>query len=319
MPLITIDDIRAAQSRIAGVVTRTPLLALHRDAGVFLKPENFQPIGSFKIRGAFNAVAALDPTQRKGGVIAYSSGNHAQGVAFAARAFGIHAAIVMPENAPAIKLESTRALGAEVITYNPLHESREEVTESLIAKFGYSLVPPFNHAHVIAGQGTIGLEILEDLPNVDLVLTPVGGGGLISGIAVAIKTLRPSAKVIGVEPALAADAQASLRSGSVVKLSAAEAARTVADGVRTLFVGDLTFAHMQQYVDDIVTVSEVELIAAMRELVLEAKITVEPTSALPLAAWRFHRHELPAAKQTVIVISGGSVDPAQLSRLIYPQ
>jgi len=313
--LVTLEQIQQARTRIAPVINKIPLLTcrgLSIDANVWLKPESLQPIGSFKIRGAYNAIASLPDDVRARGVIAYSSGNHAQGVAFAAKHLGISAVIVMPRNAPTVKIEATRAYGAEVVLYDPMTQSREEIAEAIQKERGLTLIPPFNHRHTIAGQGTIGLEIVEALPEVDLVLTPVGGGGLISGVAAAIKALRPQANIIGVEPALADDARQSLHSGHIVTLPAEQVFRSQADGVRTLHVGDITFAHMREYVKDIVTVSEEEITAAGRRLLLEDRLVIEPSGALPLAAVMFHAAELPAAKNIVLVLSGGSMDAAIL-------
>ena len=237
-------------------------------------------------------------------------------MARAAQRLGIRAVIVMPTNSPQVKVAGTRSYGAEVVLYDPATERREDVAARLMARSPYVLVPPFNDADVIAGQGTVGLEIFHDLPAVDLVLVPVGGGGLISGVAAALKTLRPEVKIIGVEPELAADAQASFRAGRIIGWPAADTNRTLADGVRTLELGDLTFAHIQRYVDDIVTVSEAEIRAAARRLLTEARLLVEPTAALPLAAWLYHRAALPAARQTVAVVTGGNVDPAVLLDLL---
>ena len=322
MHLITLADLQAAQQRLRGLARRTPLLPfdLPELGGeqVYLKPESLQPIGSFKIRGAGNRLMALTEAERARGVLAYSSGNHAQGVAYAARQLGLRATIVMPTNAPRVKIDATRALGAEVVLYDPTHEKREAVAARLLAGAAAPpvLVPPFDDAYVIAGQGTVGLEILEDLPAVDLVLTPVGGGGLLGGVAAALKLLKPSVKVIGVEPELAADAQASWRSGRVVEWPAADTNRTLADGVRTLAVSELTLAHLRQYADDIVTVSEAELRAAARRLLLEARLVVEPTAALPLAALLRHRAALPPSRHTVLVLTGGNADPATLAELL---
>jgi threonine dehydratase len=313
--MITLADIQAARERVRGMARHTPLLPAQLP-DLYLKPENFQPIASFKIRGAFNRIAALAPEQRANGVIAYSSGNHAQAVAFAARYFGIHATIVMPDSAPQIKIDQTRSYGAEVVLYDLQTQSREQIAAELMAGKNWTLIPPFNDPYVIAGQGTIGLEIFEDLPDVDLVLAPVGGGGLVSGIAVALKTLRPSVKIFGVEPELADDARQSLQQGRIVEITGAQAGRTLADGVRTLAIGTHTFEHLRAYVDGIIAVSESEIRAAARHLILKEKLVVEPTSALPLAAYLYHRDELPDAHQTVAVISGGSVDPMMLSELV---
>jgi threonine dehydratase len=317
--MITLADIREAQTRLQGVIYPTPLLPYShapREAQVWFKPEQLQPIGSFKLRGAYNRIAAIPPTERGTGVIAYSSGNHAQGVAYAARLVGLPAVIVMPTNAPAIKIEATRKLGAEVVLYDAATQRREEIAARLMQGQAWTLVPPFNDPFVMAGQGTIGLEVFQDMPDVDLIITPIGGGGLIGGIATAIKLLKPSVKVIGVEPELADDARRSFREGKIVALSAAETNRTIADGVRTLALGELTFAHVTRYVDDILTVSEAEIREATRRLLLEAKQVVEPTGALPFAAYLFHHAALPPARKTVLVISGGNIDPAQLSALM---
>ncbi|MGI4873588.1 MAG: threonine ammonia-lyase [Janthinobacterium lividum] len=322
MALITLTNLHAAQQRLQGLARHTPLLPFDlpelAQEQVWLKPESLQPIGSFKIRGAGNRLLALSAAERARGVLAYSSGNHAQGVAYAARQLGMRATIVMPTNAPAVKITATRALGAEVVLYDPAQEKRETVAARLLAGTAEPpvLVPPFDDAYVIAGQGTVGLEILHDLPAVELVLTPVGGGGLLGGVAAALKLLKPGVKVIGVEPELAADAQASFRAGHVVEWPAADTNRTLADGVRTLALSELTLAHLRQYADDIITVSEAELRAAARRLLLEARLVVEPTAALPLAALLYHRAELPASACTVLVLTGGNVDPATLVELL---
>src|ERR1700728_1270113 len=218
--MITLSDLDSARSRLQGITTRTRLIEFKLcDADprrLFLKPENHQPIGAFKLRGAYNKIAFLPEAERKRGVISYSSGNHAQGVAYAARALGVKSVIVMPNNAPAIKREATAKLGAEIVLVGPGSEERKIKAEELATQHGYVIVPPYNDEKIIAGQGTIGLEILEDMPEVEAVFAPVGGGGLISGVAAAIKVTNPKIKVIGIEPELAADAQASLRSGKIV-------------------------------------------------------------------------------------------------------
>src|SRR6202167_4005867 len=262
MPTVALNEIREAQARLHGVAIHTPLIEFKLRAEdsrrLFLKPENQQPIGAFKLRGAYNKIASLSPDERKRGVITYSSGNHAQGVAYAARALGVRAIIVMPDNAPAIKREATAALGAEIVFVGPGSTERQLKAEELAARHGYVIVPPYNDEQIIAGQGTVGLEILEDLPEVETVLAPVGGGGLISGVATAIKLSKPSVKVIGVEPELAGDAHASLRAGKVVQFPAEDVSRTMADGLRTQNVGAINFEHIQRYVDDIITVTEDE-------------------------------------------------------------
>lgn len=282
---------------------------------LYLKTENLQPIGSFKLRGAYNKVASLTEKERSRGVITYSSGNHAQGVAYAARAMGVKAVIVMPGNAPAVKREATLALGAEIILVGPASSERQAKAEELAALHGYAIVPPYNDEMIIAGQGTMGLEILEDLPEVGTVIAPVGGGGMLSGIATAIKLSRPSVKVIGAEPELAADAQASLRSGKIVHSSAEDTTRTLADGLRTQSIGALNFEHIRRYVDDIVTVSEAEIRKATRMLAADPKTLAEPSGAVAVAAFLFHRAELPKTAVNVAVISGGNIEARMLAEL----
>src|ERR1700733_173450 len=229
MHTVTLSDIQQARTRLQGITTRTRLIEFHpADPArrLFLKPENQQPTGAFKIRGAYNKIASLSEQDRKRGVISYSSGNHAQGVAYAARPIGVKAVIVMPNNAPAIKREATAALGAEIVLVGPGSSERQLKAEDLAAQHGYIIVPPYNDEKIIAGQGTIGLEILEDLPGVEAVFSPVGGGGLISGVAAAIKLSKPEVQVIGVEPELAADAQASLHAGEIVQFPAEQVSRT---------------------------------------------------------------------------------------------
>src|ERR1700677_308748 len=317
--MITLADIRAARSRLQGVTVRTPLIEFKLcDADprrLFLKLENQQPIGAFKLRGAYNKIAFLSPEDRKRGVITYSSGNHAQGVAYAARALGTKAVIVMPNNAPAIKREATAALGAEIVFVGPGSTERQLKAEELAAHHGYVIVPPYNDEQIIAGQGTMGLEILEDLPDVEMILAPVGGGGMISGVAAAIKLSNPSIKVIGVEPELAADAQASLRAGKIVQFPAAEVSRTIADGLRTQSVGAINFEHIRRYVDDIVTVSEAEIGEAVRLLAANPSTVAEPSGAVATASFLFHRDQLPKTKLNVAIISGGNIEPGMLNEL----
>jgi threonine dehydratase len=236
-------------------------------------------------------------------------------VAYAARALGLKAVIVMPGNAPAVKREATLALGAEIILVGPASSERQAKAEELAALHGYVIVPPYNDEMIIAGQGTMGLEILEDLPEVGTVIAPVGGGGMLSGIATAIKLSRPSVKVIGAEPELAADAQASLRSGKIVQSSAQEATRTLADGLRTQSIGALNFEHIRRYVDDIVTVSEAEIRQATRMLAADPKTLAEPSGAVAVAAFLFHRDELPKTTVNVAVISGGNIEAETLAEL----
>ena len=314
--MITLADIQRARASISGVAARTSLIPLeHRGHTLYLKPENQQPVGAFKIRGAYNKIASLTDEERARGVIAYSSGNHAQGVAYAARALKTKAVIVMPRNAPEVKRAATEALGAEVIYVGPSGVERMVKAEELAAQHGYTMIPPYDDLKIIAGQGTLGLEIMEDFPAVDLVLVPVGGGGLISGVATAVKALNPSAKVVGVEPEVASDARASLRAGEIVTLPAERVAATAADGLRAMYVGTLTFEHIRHYVDDIVTVSEDEISEAVRILAQNPKTVAEPSGAVAPAAWLFHRDLLPPSKATVAVISGGNIDPELLERV----
>ncbi|HEV2696404.1 MAG TPA: threonine/serine dehydratase [Terriglobales bacterium] len=314
--LVSLADIREAQSRIRGITVRTKLIPLqHNGRTLYLKPENQQPVGAFKLRGAYNKIASLTEQERARGVITYSSGNHAQGVAYAARALKTKAVIVMPRNAPKIKLDATAVLGAEIVLVGPSGVERQIKAEELAAEHGYVIVPPYDDEKIIAGQGTTGAEIVEDLPDVDLVLVPIGGGGLISGVATAIKSLRPDAKVIGVEPELGADAQASLRAGHVVKFPAEQVLSTIADGLRAQFVGTLTFEHIRRYVDDVVTVSEDEIMQAVRILAADQQTVAEPSGAVASAAWLFHPESLPGSKNTVSIISGGNIDPALLNKV----
>ncbi len=317
--MVTLDDIRLAQARVKGVAYRTPLvLCPHHepDRLLYFKPENLQPIGSFKLRGAYNKIASLSDDEKRCGVIAYSSGNHAQGVAYAARALGVKSTIVMPRNAPKIKLDSTAAYGAEIVLVGPASSERKAKAEELARERGYVIVPPYNDEKIIGGTGTIGLEILEDLPDVETVLAPIGGGGLISGVAAAVKLSRPGVKVIGVEPELASDAQASLRAGHIVEFTAEQVTRTLADGLRTQSVGPINFEHIRRYVDDVVTVRESEIVEAVRRMALHAKLVAEPSGAVTFAAFLFHGEELPQAKRHVAIISGGNVEPALLAKIV---
>lgn len=305
------------------MAVRTKLIASHihesdqqKDGRqLYLKPENLQPIGSFKLRGAYNRIASLPKEALQHGVITYSSGNHAQGVAYAARALGVKAVIVMPDNAPAVKREATIALGAEIILVGPASSERQAKAEELAAQHGYVIVPPYNDEMIIAGQGTMGLEILEDLPKVETIIAPVGGGGMLSGIATAVKLSRSAAKVIGAEPELAADAQASLRSGKIVQATAEQTTRTLADGLRTQSIGAINFEHIRRYVDDIVTVSEDEIRKAMQLLATDPKTLAEPSGAVSVAAFLFHRDQLPRTTINVAVISGGNLEAEMLAEL----
>jgi threonine dehydratase len=317
--LVDLETIRSAARRISGVAVKTPLVrAPFEGVGgeVWLKAESLQPIGSFKLRGAANKILQLTPEEIKRGVITYSSGNHAQGVAYAARAVGAKAVIVMPSNAPAIKRAATLALGAEVVDVGVASSERLAKAEELVREHGYIVVPPYDDAAIIAGQATCGLEIAEAQPDADLVLAPVSGGGLLSGVAAAIKLLAPHAKVIGVEPELAGDAAESFRTGKIATWPAELTSRTIADGLRTQSVGRLNFAHIQAYVDAIVTVTEAEIRAAMRAIVATTRLVPEPSGAVTTAALLFHANELPKYRKAAAVISGGNVDPRLLAEVL---
>jgi threonine dehydratase len=282
---------------------------------LYLKPENLQPIGAFKLRGAYNKIASLSPEERSRGVITYSSGNHGQGVAYAARALGTKAVVVMPNDAPAIKREAAASMGAEIVLVGPGSLERQNRAEELAARHGYVIVPPFNDEQIIAGQGTMGLEILEDLPDVETVLVPVGGGGMLSGVATAIKLSKPGVKVIGIEPELAADAQASLRSGKIVESSAEQSSRTIADGLRSQSIGPINFEYIKRYVDDIVTVSEREIRETVLWLATNPKTVAEPSGAVAVAGFLFHQEQLPRTTMNVAIISGGNIDPGMLQEM----
>jgi threonine dehydratase len=307
--LVTIDDVAAAARAIAGAVVRTPVLPAAWAPDLFLKPESLQPVGSFKLRGATNAVSRLTPEQRARGVVTHSSGNHGQALAYAARVFDAPCVVVIPEGAPKVKVDAVRDLGAEIVMVPPAR--RAEEAQRLADERGLSLIPPYDLRDIIAGQGTVGLEILDDFPDVEVVLVPVGGGGLASGVATAIKGRKPSVRVYGVEPELAGDAHDSLTRGRLVHWDVADLIRTSADGLRVP-LSELTFAHLRARLDGIITVSETEIAASMARLVQRSRLVVEPSGAVAPAAFLFRRDELPAGR-TVAVISGGNVDPAVLA------
>jgi threonine dehydratase len=310
--LISIEDIRLAAKNVAGLAHRTPLLPAPWAGDLWLKPESLQPVGAFKVRGAAHALAMLPDERRASGVVTHSSGNHGRALAYAAAAAGVRCVVVMPDVAPAVKVDAVRALGAEIELVPP--DRRVARVTELVAERGLESIPPFDHRDIIAGQGTVGLEIAEDLPDVEVVLVPVGGGGLASGVATAIKALRPAATVIGVEPELAADAQESLRTGEVVVWPVEQTYRTIADGLRTN-LSELTFAHLRARLDGIVTVTEDEIRSAVGTLAREAHLVVEPSGALGIAAVRHRPGELPSGR-TVAVLTGGNLDPALLATLL---
>jgi threonine dehydratase len=314
--LVGLAEIRAAARRLAGVAVRTPLLPAPWDGvtggRLWLKPENLQPVGAFKLRGAYHALSRLDLDARRAGVITHSSGNHGRALAYAAALLRVPAVIVMPNVSPQVKIDAVEALGAEVRLVEPAE--REHVTRQLAAERGLSIVPPYDHRDIIAGQGTVGLEILEDLPEVDVILVPVGGGGLASGVATAAKALKPTVKVVGVEPALAADARDSLAAGQLRAWPVDQTYRTSADGLRTN-LSPLTFAHLRARLDGIVTVAEDEIGATVSQLARHARLVVEPSGAVAVAACLYHRDQLTAGR-TVAILSGGNLEPALLAQLI---
>jgi len=313
--LVTLERIRAAAERLQGVAVRTPLLRW--DETTWLKPENLQPVCAFKIRGAHAKLTSLTDEERSGGVITYSSGNHARAVARSARLLGLSAVIVMPDNAPSVKVAGVEREGARIVRSGPGSDERRGIAERLASEHGYALIPPFDDAEIIAGQGTVGLEIGEDLPEVTSVIVPVGGGGLISGVAAAVKALAPSARVVGVEPEAAADARESLAAGEIVSWPAERTVRTIADGLRVSAVGRLPFAHLQAFVDEIVTVSDVEIREAMMLLATRARLIAEPSGAAAMAAHLSGRIGAPPSDRArVVVISGGNVEPSVLAALL---
>ena len=316
--MVTLKDIEHARSVLRGVVVRTPLVNCQIPDGtaILVKPENLQPIGAFKLRGAYNKIHSLTAAERKRGVVAHSSGNHAQGVAYAARALGVKATIVMPRTAPPVKLHATRSMGAELVLVGPTSEERSRVAEKLERDHRLVPVPPYNDEKIIAGQGTVGLEIVDDIDGPFTVVVPIGGGGLSSGVATAVKESRRGVRVIGVEPEFAADAQASLRTGTIQSVSGESAARTLADGLRSQSIGPINFEHIRKYVDAIVTVSEDEIRKAMRHLLFSARIVAEPSGAVTTAAVMFHAGELGAIGTTVAVVSGGNIDPPLLAEIM---
>ena len=321
--LVSVDTIRAAAARIASVAVHTPLVrapfpglsGYGTSKDIRLKAESLQPMGAFKMRGAANKIFQLTTSEIARGVITYSSGNHAQAVAYAAREVGAKAVIVMPSNAPAIKRAATIAYGAQVVDVGNASSERLAMAEKLVREHGYVVIPPYDDDQIIAGQATCGLEIAEALPDVDLVLAPVSGGGLLSGVAAAVKQLYPKAKVFGVEPELAGDTAESFRTGAIVTWGAELTSRTIADGLRTQSVGRRNFAHIQAFVDGVVTVTEAEIRAAMRAIVAVTRLVPEPSGAVAVARFIFHAQELPPTKLNVAILSGGNIDPKLLEEI----
>jgi len=315
--VVTFSDVQSAAERLRGQAHRTPVVTsrtFDQIAGcrVFFKCENLQRAGAFKFRGAYNALSQLTPEQRARGVVAFSSGNHAQGLALAAKVLGIPATVVMPSDAPQIKVDATRDYGAEIVFYDRITGDREAIARQLATERGLTIIPPFDHPHIIAGQGTAALELFQDVPDLDYLLTPVGGGGLIAGCATAAKAMRPSVHVIGVETEPANDAWQSLRTGQRVTIPVPD---TIADGIRTTCLGVYTFEIMQRLVDDIALVADADVIEAMRFMLFRMKLLAEPTGAVPVAALMARKVPAVSGKRVGVIVSGGNADPALISDL----
>jgi threonine dehydratase len=315
---ISFDDVAAAHERLRGVAHRTPVLSSttaneQTGAQLFFKCENFQRMGAFKFRGAYNSIAQFTPEQKAGGVITFSSGNHAQAIALSARLLGVKAVIVMPNDAPAVKVDATRGYGGEVVFYDRYTEDREALGRKLAAERGLTLIPPYDHPHVMAGQGTAAKELIEDVGELlDLLLVCLGGGGLLSGCATAARALSPTCRVIGVEPEAGNDGQRSLRSGSIVHI---DTPKTIADGAQTQYLGEYTFAVIRELVDDIVTVSDAELVDTMKFFASRMKTVVEPTGCLAAAAALQQKVDV-RGKRVGVIVSGGNVDLLRFAELV---
>lgn len=319
--MLEFADIEAAATRLHGVAHRTPVITSRTldaliGAQVFLKAENLQRMGAFKFRGAFNAVASLDPETRSHGVVAFSSGNHGQAVALSAQLHGCAATIVMPEDAPASKIEATRGYGAEVVTYDRYTGDREQLARELVDARGATLIPPFNYVPVMAGQGTVALELHQDVPDLDALVVCTGGGGFVSGCAVAMRHLRPEAEVFGSEPEAGNDVQQSLRAGHIVSI---DVPRTICDGQQTQACGPLTFGVMRTHLTDVLTVSDAGVVQMMRFLFERLKLVVEPSGANALAAL-FHHRDRFQGKRVGVTLSGGNVNADRFAELMrsYP-
>ena len=316
--MITFDDITSAAERLAGVAHRTPIATsrtLNERAGaqVFAKCENLQRVGAFKFRGAYNAISRLSDEQLKNGVVTFSSGNHAQAVAMVGQLLHTPTVIVMPNDAPAIKLAATRGYGAEVVLYDRVEQKREAIARQLAEERGLTLIPPFDHPHIIAGQGTTALELLTDVPDLDGLIVPIGGGGLISGCCIAAHALEPNLRIFGVEPDTANDAFLSLQKGEIVSTPQSH---SIADGLLPTAPGQLTFPIMQQHLESIVLVTDEELAAATRFMLLRLKLLVEPSGAAPIAALLAGKVPNVAGQKIGVVLSGGNVDPGKLAGIL---
>src|SRR5687768_4676814 len=313
----TFADVQAAAERIRGQAHRTPVLISRRvdaetGARVYFKCENFQRVGAFKFRGAFNALSRFDPAQRRAGVVSFSSGNHAQAIALAAQLLGIPATIVMPRDAPALKLSATRGYGAEIVLYDRYTEDREAIGRELAEKRGLTLIPPYDHPHVIAGQGTAALELFEEVGPLDALFVCLGGGGLLSGSAIVARRVAPACKVYGAEPAAGNDGSRSFRAGHIIRI---DTPQTIADGAQNQQLGQLTFPIIQRLVEDIVEVTDAELVDCMRFFAERMKIIVEPTGCLSFAA----AQKVRTGPRVGIIVSGGNVDLARFAELLSVQ
>lgn len=313
---VTFGDIRSAAERLRGVAYRTPVLRCRTldervGAEVYLKCESFQRMGAFKFRGAYNAMSRLSDAEKARGVVTHSSGNHAQAVALAGKLLGIQATIVMPKDAPLIKRQATEGYGGRVVDYDPNEDTRERISSDLMERYGYVLVPPFDHPHVIAGQGTAALELHEEVPAIDLFLTPCGGGGLLSGTAIAAKALRPECTVMGVEPEVADDAARSFETGT---LQTVHNPPTIADGTRTSSLGGLTFALIRAHVDGFARVTEDSIAEAVRFMFERAKLVIEPSGALGVAALLSGAAQ--AEGKVGVILSGGNVDGSTMAQIL---
>lgn len=317
LELPTYADVQAAAKRIEGAANRTPVNSSRTlnewlGAEVFFKCENFQRMGAFKFRGAFNALSRFSPEQRRAGVVAFSSGNHAQGIALSARLLGMPATIVMPHDAPAAKVAATRGYGANVVIYDRYTEDREAIGRKLAEEQGMTLIPPYDHPDVLAGQGTAAKELFEEVGTLDVLLAPLGGGGLLSGTALSTRALAPHCTLYGVEPEAGNDGQQSFRSGSIVHI---ETPKTIADGAQTQHLGQYTFGIIRRDVDDILTVSDTELVEAMKFFASRMKMIVEPTGCLGLAAALGIKDKL-KGKRVGVIISGGNIDLERFCALV---
>lgn len=318
---ITFENVTAAAQRLAGIAHRTPIVTSRTlneltSAEVFCKCENLQRAGAFKFRGAFNTISQLSDEQRRRGVVSFSSGNHAQAVALVGKLLHTPTVIVMPNDAPAVKLAATRGYGAEVVVYDRVEQKREAIAKQLAEERGLTLVPPFDHPHIIAGQGTAALELSTDVPDLDVLIVPIGGGGLIAGSCIAAHALNPKLRIFGVEPETANDSYLSLQRGSIVSTPQSH---SIADGLLPTAPGQLTFPIMRQHLEAIVLVSDEELADATRFMLLRAKLLVEPSGAAPIAALLTKKAPNVAGKKIGVILSGGNIDPAKLAGMLMSE